>query len=294
LEAGSWKDSFALLPPSLTFFAVTLSYQLLTTGVVVVISAGIGPSAVALYSTTLMLTNFVRSLLFQGLNVLWPEVTSDSAQGSKNLFFWYRLALKLMGGFVMAMAVLLYTIGPQILRFWTQGRLDVDGTLNAILILYLLVHVPELVARTFGLATNHQSKIFKVEFSAAILAILLSLVLMPAFGLRGVAWALVIGQALGSVIMMWLALRWTVGRWQVWLQDVVLRGLPSFLWAVLTALFIAVFATDTWEKVIFTVLSILVYILLAWMFWLSNDEKHLLSKHSQRLTVALLNRDFSQ
>ena len=294
LEAGSWKEAFTLLPPSLTFFAVTLSYQLLTTGVVVVISAGIGPAAVAVYSTTLMLTNFVRSLISQGLNVLWPEVTSDSVQGSKNLFFWYCLSLKLMGTFVMTMALLLYTLGPEILRYWTQGRLTVDAVLNAILVLYLLVHAPELVMRTFGLATNRQVQTFKVELAVALLAILFGLLLIPSFGLHGVAWALVIGQTLGSVLMMRLALRWTVGTWWGWVRDVILHGLPSFLWAVLTGVIIVAFAANVWEKGIFTVLSILVYIFMAWALWFSKDERNLLQWHSRQLMISLSNRVFSQ
>lgn len=294
LAAGSWTGAFALLLPSLTFFAVTLSYQLLTTGVVVVVSWGIGPAAVALYSTTLMLTNFVRSLLSQGLTVLWPEITSDSAQGSQNLFSWYRLSLKLMGTFAMAMALVLYTLGPDVLYYWTGGRLEVDAVLNAVLVLYLIVHVPELVARTFGLATSRQSQIFKVELSTALLAILLSLFLIPSQGLRGVAWALVICQSLGSILVMRLALHWTLGTWQVWAKEVMARGFPSFLWAVLTGFFITALVSNIWERGIFIILSVLVYIVLAWFLWFSKDEKDLLRRHSQRLMVSLLNRVFSQ
>jgi O-antigen/teichoic acid export membrane protein len=294
LEAGSWRHAFSLLAPSLTFFAVTLSYQLLTTGIVIVISAGVGPAAVALYSTTLMLTNFVRSLLSQGLNVLWPEVTSDSAQGAKNLFFWYRLSLKLMGTFVVAMAILLYTLGPEALAYWTRGRLEPDAALNALLVLYLLVHAPELVARTYGLATNRQSPIFKVELFTALLAILLSLSFIPSLGLRGAAWALALSQFIGSGTMQMLALGWTHGTRSVWFQDVIVRGLPSFAWAALTGLSIAAFVANPWGKGAFAVLSILVYILLAWTLWFSNDEKVLLHKHSRRLMVSLSNRVFSQ
>lgn len=294
LEAGTWKESFALLFPSLTFFAVTLSYQLLTTGIVVTVSWGIDPAAVALYSTTLMLTNFVRSLIFQGLNVLWPEITSDAAQGSKNLFFWYRLALKLMGTFVMGMALLLYTLGPDILEYWTGGGLAVDATLNAILVLYLVVHVPELVARTFGLATSRQSQIFKVELGTAFLAILLSLLLLPTLGLRGVAWALAIAQSLGSLFMLQLAARWTLGTWQVWFQDVIVRGLPSFLFASLTGLAITTLAVNILGKSLFAVLSVLVYIPLAWVLWFSKDEKELLERQSTYLLTSLSNRVLSQ
>ncbi|MBI4762502.1 MAG: lipopolysaccharide biosynthesis protein [Chloroflexota bacterium] len=293
LEAGSWTKAFALLPPSLTFFAVTLSYQLLTTGMVVVISWGIGPAAVTLYATTLMLTNFVRSLLFQGLNVLWPEITSDAVQGSKNLFFWYSLAIKLMGVFVMVMALLLYTLGPDVLLYWTRGNLDVDAVLNAILVLYLIVHAPELVARTFGLATSRQSQIFKVELATALLAILLSLFFIPLLGLRGVAWALVIAQSFGSLVMLMLALRWTRGSWTVWITDVLVRGLPSFLWIILAGSLIAVFITNVWERGIFALFVVIVYIILVWLLWFSQDEKNLLQQHSQRLMVSLTNRVFS-
>ncbi|HAV78808.1 MAG TPA: hypothetical protein DCX53_15770 [Anaerolineae bacterium] len=292
LEAGSWKEAFALLPPSLTFFAITLSYQLLTTGVVVIISAGIGPAAVAVYSTTLMLTNFVRSLISQGLNVLWPEVTSDSVLGSKNLFYWYRLALKLMGAFVIAMALILYTFGPDILRFWTQGRLVVDVGLNAVLILYLLVHAPELVARTFGLATSQQNQIFKAEFAAAILTILLSILFISSLGLHGAAWALVIGQTLGSTVMSRLVLRWTAGTWQVWVEDVVFRGLPSFIWVVVSGMFITIVVPDIIGKGVFVSLSVMVYILMAWVFWFSNDQKELLQRHSQHFLQSLSKRVF--
>lgn len=294
LQAGTWKDSFALLPPSLTFLAVTLSYQLLTTGVVVVISARIGPAAVALYATTLMLTNFVRSLTFQGLNVLWPEITSDSVQGAKNLFFWYRLSLKLMGAFVIVMALILYLLGPEILAYWTQGGIDADATLNGILVLYLLVHAPELVARIFGLATNRQAQIFKVEFSATLLALMLSLMLIPAFSLHGVAWALVIAQTLGSGVMLLLALRWTRGSWVTWTRDVVIRGLPAALWALLASVFVALFVSDVWWKVAFAVLFAAICIIMVWVFWFSEEEKELLLKNGQRLIISFSNKIFSQ
>lgn len=293
LKAGTWKTSFALLFPSLTFFAVTLSYQLLTTGVVVVISARIGPAAVALYATTLMLTNFVRSLAFQGLNVLWPEITSDAALGSRRLFFWYCLAQKLIGVFVVVMAMTLYLLGPEILAYWTQGELAVDATLNAILVLYLLVHAPELVARTFGLATDRQAQIFKVELGAALLAILLSLLLIPAFGLRGVAWALVIAQSLGSSVMLVLALGWTRGAWRAWLGGVALRSLPGAILALLASVFVAFLVPGVWEKGVSALLAIVVYLFIAWAFWFSVDEKHLLQRHSRRLLISISNRVFS-
>ena len=294
ISESTWKEAFTLLLPGLAFFIVTLSYQLLTTGVVVVVSAGIGPVAVTLYATTLMLTNFVRSLISQGLNVLWPEITSDSVQGAKNTFFWYRLSLKLTGVFVVVISLILYLFGPELLAFWTQGRLAVDAGLNAILVLYLIVHAPELVARTFDLATNRQVQIFKVEFAAALLSLFLSWILIPSLGLRGVAWALVIGQSLCSGMILSFALYWTGGEWLAWARDVLVRGAPSFLWAVLTGFLSMAWIVDVWTKGALAILSIVIYLALVWFSWFSKQEQDLLHRNSQRLFRSFSDRVFSQ
>ncbi len=283
---GSWAEAFGLFLPGFTFFLVSLSFQLQSSGIIIVVSAAIGPVAVALYSTTLMLTNFVRSLVYMGLNVLWPEITSAAAEKSQSLSAWFHLALKLEGTFIIVLAIPLFLLGPQILSLWTRGGIAVDAGLNAILVLYLLVQAPEMVARTFGLALSRQVQVFKVEFAAALLSILLSLFFIPLGGLRAVAWALVAGQFISSVLMVALVLRWTAGQLRFWLQDVVWRGIPALSCAVMTCILINSIS-DIWVRGALIMASILIFLAAAWFGWLSAPEKNLLYRNLKQLFLSL-------
>jgi O-antigen/teichoic acid export membrane protein len=277
LSGSSWRAPMALLGPSLVFFAVSVATPLLSTGMTVVISTVIGAVAVAVFNTTLMLSNMIRLMINQGLNVLWPEITAAAAVAGApgRLARWHRLIIKLVGGLVLIASAGLSLFGADVLAVWTRGKIQVDPWLNLLLVVYLVIQTPALVSRVFGLATNHQGEVFRVEVTTAIISISLAVWMLPRLGVRGVALALIIGQAIGTVWVMKLACRWTSDAWTSLLKEGVVRGLPTVLIMVLMSLGIRYLRPGVIGQALGFAGAGIIATYLAWRTWFTNSERSL-------------------
>src|SRR5258708_37454820 len=98
--------------------------------------------------------------------------------------------------------------------------------------MYLIVHVAGIVSLGFGLAMNRQRPIFFVQLGASVGALAMSVVLVRALGLHGVAWGLLVAQALGTAVLMRVNCRWIGQQAGQFLLDVIGRGIPAFAFAV--------------------------------------------------------------
>lgn len=273
LSGVRWGESAALIKPSLMFFAVTLATQVEDMGIILVISTSAGAQAVALFSTTLMLTNFIRTIIGQGLNILWPEITAAANTEHERLLHWHRLMLKLITGFGLLATSGLILLGTNVLEIWTRGRIQVNVPLNLLLALYLLVHVPALVSRTFGLATNHQGALFRADITTAIFEVVLALALFPTQGVSGAALALVIGQFLNTLWVVLMAADWTFDSRIDLLQSWGVRGLPSMLVILsISIIGLSVVSSVVGRGVAFSVTA-LIGIVIAWQTWFSPMER---------------------
>jgi len=229
LSESSWRASFALILPSAMFFGSAAASPLLSSGVIVLISTNVGGTAVAAFTTTLVLSNMLRVIINQGLIVIWPEITAAAAVGDdvRRLARWHRLALK-VAGLVLAIGFSgLVLLGPDVLAAWTMGRLAVDPGLNLLLAIYLVVQGPALVGGVFGLATNHPAGILAIQVATATISLGAGMEIVPAFHARGAAVALILGQLAGTVGTLWVVCRWTCDPGWGLVRDTFLRSAPT-------------------------------------------------------------------
>ncbi|MBA3868209.1 MAG: hypothetical protein H0X30_03575 [Anaerolineae bacterium] len=273
LDGVRWRESAALIQPSLLFFAVTLASQVEDMGIILVISTSAGAQAVALFSTTLMLTNFVRTIINQGLNILWPEITAAANTEHGQLLRWHRLMLKLITGFALLATSGLILLGTSVLEIWTRGKIQVNAPLNILLTLYLLVHAPALVSRTFGLATNHQGAIFRADITTAVMEVLLALALFPRLGLFGAALALVAGQSFNTIWVMLMAAGWTSDSWMELIHSWGIRGFPTaIIVLILSTVGLSIIPSFAGRAGAFGLIALL-GIGLGWQTWFSRTER---------------------
>jgi O-antigen/teichoic acid export membrane protein len=285
VRGGAWAESLALLGPSLTFFVVALTTQMLTTGVTVAISALAGAAAVAVFATTLMLSNFVRLVVNQGMNVLWPEVTAAAAQADAGrLQRWHRLALKAVGLIILGAGAGIGLAGPGVLAVWTGGEIRIDAALNWLFVFYLLAHGPALVSGVFGLAMNRQAQLMRVNGLAALASLALAGALLPALGVAGAALALAVGQLVATTLILWLACAWTGDTWAGLWRAVGMRGLPAALAALAGAGLLDMALADGLGVRLVAALGVaLVLAAAGWWLWFTHAERGLLAGQAQAL-----------
>ena len=229
-SAGSLREGFRLVGPSLFFFGSSLSSQLATTGVTLVISNVAGAVAVATFATAMALTNLFRMILNQAVNVLSGEITLLLGREElARLRQWYGFLCKASLSAAVASAVVLCPLGPYVVSLWTRGQVQVDFQLNFLLAMYLVAHAAGIVSLGFGLAMNRQRPVFFVQLGAGVGALALSAVLVRAMGLHGVAWGLLVTQILATTALTLLNCRWIGQPAGRLLLDAIGRGFPTFV-----------------------------------------------------------------
>ena len=273
VSSVSWAQSFALVPPSLQFFLVSLSTVLMSSGLNVMIASGISPQATVLYSVSLMLFNFVRLVLGNLTNVLWPEVTMIASTGDRvRLAQWHRNLQRWLGLVVLLMCAGLVVLGPDVLRIWTNNEVTVDPILILLLAVHLIVQSPSLITRTFALALSRQGELVRLELINAGIALGISLVAMPVWGVRSVGIGLIAGQVFYSSVLEIISRGWFEEK---------TRTLPPWLpITVITIFFVGVVFyagqisfQQFSERIVLIVPVMTIVALVGWFFLLSQQDK---------------------
>jgi len=275
LASASWGDAVSLLPPSITFFGVSIATTLLSTGMIIVISKTSGALAVTVFTTTLMLTNVVRIVIQQGLNVLWPEITATAAHTgmSGRMLRWHRLVLKLVCFLALLGSSAIVLLGPDVLTLWTRGKIQIDVWLNLLLAVYLLIQAPALVSGVFGLATNRQKDMLRVHVVITVISMVVAWFLLSSFGIWVAAIALTVAQVIGTIWILGLACRWTSDHYASLVRDIFIRGLPSVIVVFFGVSMIWLLTEGFLGKLMAVIVIDLIATFVAWRFWLTAAER---------------------
>ena len=128
--AASATELRRLLNPAMANTAIPLAQALNIQGMVVVVGAVLGPTAVVTFSTLRTLTRLAMQLVTSVAHVVEPELAA--AYGADNRELLRRLFIHaLRGGLWLALlaAVALALCGGRVLELWTHGRVVMDAAL---------------------------------------------------------------------------------------------------------------------------------------------------------------------
>ena len=277
LRETTWFKTRGLILPSLAFLGVRMSNTLLNSGIVLVLASNTGGVAVTVYSTTLMMTNFARSILGQIMSIFWPEITKLTSKDTfEYVLALHRFLLKSFLYIVSLLAGFLIVFGPQIQRAWIGAELDSDMILNIILVLYLTIQSPTLVSRIFGLAMNRQNDLLKIEFVSAISTFLLAIVLTPTWGVRGIGIALTLGQVWNTMFITRKSIIWVkddLGSFMKDMMPIVFISISQILFSLLLVTFIS----GSILQLVLLIGLILFTVILFWQYGLSAFEQQRIS-----------------
>ena len=278
LSKANWRLSRSFIKPGLTFFAVSLAALMVSTGITLILANQAGGQAVALFATTLLMVNFVRTLVNQGMNVLWPEITGAAAlqDDPARLSRWYLLILKTVSAFMLACAVGISLLGRDVLNFWTRGEISVDPLLILLLAIYLAVHAPVLVSSVFGLSLNRQADLLKVQLTASVITLGLGGIFVATYSVKGAAMALIFGQVIIVFWMLRLACRWVGASWSDFSSVTFPRLLVGFLLFLLISIVISTTSMGLFGRIISSFGLVIFIVVMFWQYWLIAAEKDLL------------------
>ena len=184
------------LRPSLYFLLLPLSHAFWVQGSIIILSSLRSSAVLAVYTTTRTMFMIVRQALNQINLATWPEITRLFARGDRARIRRLHRSVCVLS--VVASGLVcgyLLTFGPQVLRFWTTGKIDADPLLLGLFAAYILGGSVWQVSQIVPLATNHHRATSLRCLGGALCSVAASLWLVPRYGVRGSAAALVLGDA---------------------------------------------------------------------------------------------------
>ena len=169
-------------------FVINISVLVLTRTDPVIIKLFLPLSAVAAYSVALKISEAIRLLVKQFINVFTPVIGEMHGAGNKDSIrsiFLYGTKFAL--AMAMVLAVPVWIFGKQLIHFWVGPELVYAYPILCILTFISVSLIPHLMASNVLAMTDH----FRFTAMAAVVSILinigLTLALVVPFGLLGVA-----------------------------------------------------------------------------------------------------------
>ncbi|MRG92556.1 lipopolysaccharide biosynthesis protein [Polyangium spumosum] len=185
---GDRKAGLAMLAPGALFLLAGLGDFLSSQGNLLVVQSVIGGEEVSRFATHRNIANMGRMVSIQFTTVVWPELTALDALGDPSrLVRAHRTTAKLSGFLVGLLLLGFLPLAEPVYAAWTLKKLSLDlptlGMLVAQAVLWGFWGVGSIAL----LATNRQGRLAVLLTANAALVFVLSVLLVPRFGIRGVA-----------------------------------------------------------------------------------------------------------
>ena len=185
---GNRAAGLGMLAPGALFLIAGLGEFLATQGNLLVVQSVIGGEEVSRFATHRNIANMGRTLSIQFGVIVWPELTALDALGDPTrLARAHRTAAKI-SGFLVGLALLGFLpLAEPVYAAWTLRKLTLDMPTLGLLVAQAVLWGFWGVGSTALLATNRQGRLAVLLTANAALVFVLSVLLVPRFGIRGVA-----------------------------------------------------------------------------------------------------------
>ena len=193
-KASALKE---LAHPSLLFALLLVGNLIAFQGSTLIVSAAIGGLAVAVLSISKAMIDLIRQVLYSITLALCPDFARmEALEEFERLRTVHRLAVAATATITLALAASVWYVGPEIITFWTRGRIEPDAMLLRLFLVLLAFQTPWAASSTIGTATNRHAAQAIGYFFAAVTGI----GLVAAFVHRLGTWAVPVGLTLGEAL----------------------------------------------------------------------------------------------
>lgn len=203
LREARRSEIHAMVRPSISFMAFPLANAMSLQGITLLVGHLFGPALVAIFNAYRTLARVAVQLTSMFSLALWPEFSRLFGHGAVAAVRpLYRRAELLGAGIAIGLSLMLYVLGPWLLRIWTQGVIGFEPVLMGVLLAYAAAGGVWHVPRTLLMATNQHIDLARWALCAGAAVLVVAMLMGPGLGLRGVGLAmLIIEVAIAAVCM---------------------------------------------------------------------------------------------
>ena len=199
-------EVISLVKPAISFMTFPLANALSFQGVTLLVGALFGPSLVAIFNTYRTIARISVQVTAMFSFAIWPEFSRLFGQGGMAAVESLFRRSAIIGVFqAITLSILVFTISPWILDFWTHGHIKFVPDLMLLMLIYAAIcgvwHVP----RGLLMAINQPMKIAQWSLAVGLLVIVLAWWFGRYWMLNGVAIAMLISELLIALVATRLA-----------------------------------------------------------------------------------------
>lgn len=185
------------ISPSFHFGLITIGTAAVVQSSTLLVASTFGAVALAQFQVTRTLANVLRQAFGVLNGTLWPELTVWDAQAERHKFrAASRLHILTSATCAVIGAVVLHTIGAQIITVWTEGRIIANQPLLDTAILYVALQAPWMAASVTLAATNNHDEFARRSVFSGLLGLIVGYVLSMQFGPAGVFMGFALSEGL--------------------------------------------------------------------------------------------------
>jgi len=182
-----------LASPAISYMAFPLGNALSMQGMIIAIGAVLGPASVVIFSVI----RTVSRVSLQGLTLInhsvWPELSMAFGEGDYVLVRrLHRVSFQLSFWLSNILIIILLISGNALIRIWTHGKVEIDyelfGWMMTVVFANSLWHASSVVHS----AVNRHQKMAVLYLLGSGASLLLATWLLPIWGLKGAAIALLV------------------------------------------------------------------------------------------------------
>ena len=170
-----------------------------------VIGHVMGPVGVVTFSTARTVSRSAYQVM-QLINAsVWPEMSAAFGRNDMNLVkSLHRRSCQASIILCLATIAVVAVFGSSVWKTWTMGRVSADPVLLDLLLLQMFVASLWFTSSVVAVSTNNHQSVARLILATTVLSLVLSWLLMqvPALQVRGVAIALVLGDAIMAAVVM--------------------------------------------------------------------------------------------
>jgi len=187
---GTWRAGVRMIGPGLFFLAIPLADYISVQLTLVVVQKLTTSADVTRLATLRTIANFGQLVSGFLISAIWPELTALHALEQRGPLVRIHHGLVKFNTWLVGVAGFgLLPLIPLIYPLWTAHRLILDPIALVFLFARLVLWGSWYPSMILLLATNRHYRVTLVSLGEAVLAVGISVLLVPRFGIRGAAFA---------------------------------------------------------------------------------------------------------
>lgn len=209
----SWRSGIRDSLRSTVMVGANLLAQVGTSGLVMLISAGLGAGAVPAFTTVRTIANLWTTLGNVLVSPLSPEVVRYHAQRDPKKLVTALEAHWLAANCLVNLSILAcFPFFDDLYVYWTGGSVALDEALLSYLLLAVVVGTPGALITNYLVGINDLRAVTAIFAARGLVPLGAGLVLLPSLGMAGVGLGVVLGELVGPIALGLFRFRRQLGR----------------------------------------------------------------------------------